>query len=643
MSVVRMRHLKLLALTSRREEMLRDLSKLGILEIGESAGDEELIKLTGTFATDESEVRSRISEIKAALAAISRHAKIKSGLFAQRIGISADSLFDIKVISEAIGAANEINDTARDINALFTEEGRLINRRESLMPWEPLDVPLETESGDAHIALFGMCPADYSFEDIRASAEASAGAGVFLSSSDSEQHYIFILAHKENEDSLLDALREYLFSQTRFKDITGTAKDNIKKLDSEIKELREKRDNLIKELSGKAAYANRLMTGLDALEARLSRETAMSKARATEKTFMLEGWFPKRDEEKLTRLLEKYGCAFEIRDPEEGENPPVLTYNTSLVAPFGAITEMYSSPSYSEIDPNPFLAVFFTVFFGIMLSDAVYGLILALIGVFALIRLKPTGTFRSFMKLAVICGISTVFWGVLFGGYFGDAVGHIYYMATGKVFDTELALWFNPLADPIKLLLFSLILGAIQIVTGMAINAYAMIRDGRFWDAVFDIGLWWILFAGIVIAILGSAQTGLALIYAGAGGIILTHGRHNKGVFKKLTGGLGSLYGVTSYLGDILSYSRLLALSLATAVIAQVINTMGALAGAIGFIIIFIIGHVFNISVNLIGTFVHSARLQYVEFFGKFFQGGGSPFKPLRLKTKYVDILKEDN
>ncbi|MEG2378149.1 MAG: V-type ATPase 116kDa subunit family protein [Clostridia bacterium] len=177
----------------------------------------------------------------------------------------------------------------------------------------------------------------------------------------------------------------------------------------------------------------------------------------------------------------------------------------------------------------------------------------------------------------------------------------------------------------------------------MAIKAYLMIRDGHLLDAIFDIGSWWVLFGGVVFALLGMMQLGLILMGVGALALLLTQGRHEKNFFKKITKGLSSLYDITSYLGDILSYSRLLALGLASAVIASVINTMGLLTGPVGFIIIFIFGQAFNLAINLIGTFVHTARLQYVEFFSKFYEGGGVPFEPLEVRTKYVDIMKEEN
>ena len=255
--------------------------------------------------------------------------------------------------------------------------------------------------------------------------------------------------------------------------------------------------------------------------------------------------------------------------------------------------------------------------------------------------MKPRGGFKNFMQLAIICGASTVLWGLLFGGFFGDAIPSVYRLFTGKVFPYDAALWFNPTNDPMTMLIFSLILGGIQIVAGMAVKAYMMIRDGQVWDAIFDIGFWWVLFAGAITCIF-NVKVGLYVLGAGALGLILTQGRAKKNIIGKFFSGVLSLYDITGYFSDILSYSRLLALSLSTAVVGNVINTMGILTGPIGFFVVFVIGHVFNIAINLVGSFVHSARLQYVEYFGKFYESGGRLFAPLSIKTKNIDVIKEE-
>ena len=274
-----------------------------------------------------------------------------------------------------------------------------------------------------------------------------------------------------------------------------------------------------------------------------------------------------------------------------------------------------------------------------MLSDAAYGAILT-IGSFIILKMfNIEGLMKKIMKLFMYCGISTMFWGIMFGGVFGDMFGIS-------------ALWFNPVEDPMTLLVFSLIFGGIHLFVGMGIKAYILIKSGHMVDAVCDIFLWYILLIGLVLFGVGNmitpvlSEIGKYMSIIGAVGILFTGGRSKKGI-GKITGGLGSLYGITSYLSDVLSYSRLLALGLATGVVSQVINTLGKMLGGgivaiVAMVIVFIIGHVFNLAINTLGSFVHSSRLQYVEFFGKFFEGGGTAFNPFKRRTKYVEIVKEE-
>lgn len=217
------------------------------------------------------------------------------------------------------------------------------------------------------------------------------------------------------------------------------------------------------------------------------------------------------------------------------------------------------------------------------------------------------------------------------GGWFGDLI-------------KLRPLWFNPLDDPMRMLIFSFVLGFIQIFFGMGVRAYQEIKAGRVLDAVFDQGLWFVFLIGLVsLALPQFSAAGKWLAAGGALGLILTQGRSQKGLIKKFFSGLLSLYDVTGYLSDVLSYSRLLALGLATGVIATAINTMsGLLAGSVPGVIIMVFfligGHFFNLMIGSLGAYVHTSRLQYIEFFGKFFEGGGKPFQPFCNTTKFVDI-----
>ncbi len=638
MAIVRMKHLRLIALISDRERLLSDLAKFGAVEISTPENDEWSERLTLSGA-DTVKLCAMRGEIETATSTLSQYAKLKRGMFAGRKLVSEKEFFDETALQDTLYKARELNNLSREMANSHANEARINNKREALIPWRSLDIPVESKSSKRSLLLFGTIPAKFNIESVK---EEISNAVLECVSSDKEQHYVVLIAHAADEEALNETLRRFGFSKTQFNDMTGSVRENIAELDEQISALKAAREECGKKISAMAEMSPALDMAYDALSVKIAKAEAQEKLLETGKTVVLTGWFPEREEKRLVELFESYGAAYEIRDPNDDEEPPILTYNSKMVQPYEMITNMYSPPAYRGIDPNPFMAPFFAVFFGIMFSDAAYGILLTLVGAIVLLKFKPRGGVKQMMSMAVMCGITTFIWGVLFGGFFGDAIPTAYKLFTGNEFTWNLALWFNPLDDPMLMLIFSFALGGIHIFAGMAVKAYMMIRDGHLLDAIFDIGSWWVLFGGIIFALVGLANVGLILIGVGALALLLTQGRHEKKFFKKITSGLASLYDITSYLGDILSYSRLLALSLATAVIASVINTMGAMTGPIGFVVVFLIGHTFNIAVNLIGTYVHTSRLQYVEFFGKFYEGGGEIFSPLDTKTKYVDIVKEE-
>ena len=641
MAIARMKRLHIAIMTEEQKRFMHDLARLGVVEISETEMcGEGLFKERAEFGQ---EIRANLESICDATDIVRKYSSVNQGLFSPRVRITETEFFSYDMLLSALSAAEKINEAEKRLKSLYTEQVKLESIRESLVPWRELKVGLDAPSGKYFASTLCTAPSALKTEDIKKAVyDASDCAELYEISSDGELHYMFLIYHRDAEEKLSEAMRGLGMSRVQMRGRGKSVAERISELDLRILEIEKSKSEGLKFLSETAEHYDMLLAAHDALETRLDCAIAASKARATERVLFLDGWFPAREERAVTALLEKYGCAYNFSEPKVGETAPTLTYNTDTVAPFGIITNMYSPPAYRGIDPNPFMAPFFSVFYGIMLSDAGYGLLLTVIGALALWKLNPRGGFKSFMQLSVICGISTIIWGLLFGGIFGDAIPSVYTLFTGREFTRSTALWFDPTVDPMRMLIFSLILGAIQIVAGMAIRGYMMIREGNFRDAIFDIGLWWVVFAGRITALVADTRIGLLICAIGAVGLIVTQGRAKKGIVMKFFGGLVSLYNVTGYFSDILSYSRLLALSLSTAVVASVINTMGVLLGPFGFFIVFIIGHAFNMAINLIGSFVHSARLQYVEFFGKFYESGGELFNPLRIKAKNVDMVREE-
>ncbi len=640
MSIVKMKRLRLVASSSERERLMRALAFYGAVELSDTdVGDLQFSEVS----TDAEKLRESLAKIISAETVAKKYGSFKKGMFSPRPELREKDIFSSELVLEALTDAERINEAEEEISRLNDRKLKLNSELLKLEPWENLKLPLDVPSGRRYTSSLITAPATVTIDALR---EAMTGASelseLFEISADSELRYMLLIAYRDEFDKVFSALKILGVASLGFRGKTETAKAERQRLLGEIAETDEAIFATKKKIEVTNEDYERLLAAEDALQTRLSCEVESEKGIETGHAFYIEGWFPKREEKTLSELLEKNGVAYEFSEPEDGDEPPTLTYNSKMIAPFEVVTNMYSAPAYTGIDPNPVMGPFFALFFGIMLSDAAYGLLLMLAGIFALLKMNPRGGFKKFMQLAIICGASTIVWGLLFGGFFGNAIQSAYQLFTGKVFPYDMALWFDPSQDPMKMLIFSMALGGIQIVVSMAVKGYMMIRDGQVWDAIFDIGSWWLVFAGAVTCIF-NASVGLYILIAGAAALILTQGRAKKNIIMKFLSGVMSLYDVTGYFSDILSYSRLLALSLATAVVSQVVNTMGMLTGPIGFFIVLIIGHVFNIAINLIGSFVHSARLQYVEFFGRFYESGGRLFAPLTIKTKNTDIIKEEN
>lgn len=465
-------------------------------------------------------------------------------------------------------------------------------------------------------------------------------------SADAEMHYVLLICHKSQWADAQNALKPYTFSVARFKESAGTAAENIKALEAQLAETGKRRSELEAEIVAHKGLHSDLELMIDRLAQDAQREAAREKGLTNGTIIFLEGWVAEPKLEKLKAVLESFDAAYFFRDPEEGDDVPTLLDNPGWMKPMNMVTEMYSPPAYDGIDPNPLIFGWYIFFFGFMFADVAYGIIIALVSHIIIKKYNPKG---YLFTLGRYLGISTAICGFFVGGFFGDSITTFAETFLNIPVD-QLPGWLqtfcngivvNPVNDPMTVLIIALAIGIVQLVVGQCIHIYMEARDGHPMEGILDVVPWWIFLGGIpVMLLLGSS----VMIIVGVIALVLTQGRHNKGLFGKAFGGVASLYDVTSWLSDILSYARLMALMLATSVIAMVFNTLAAMPkNIIFFIIVFAIGHIFNIGVNLIGTYVHAARLQYLEFYGKFYKDGGRFFKPLNYTTKFVDIDEEEN
>ncbi|WP_342455773.1 V-type ATP synthase subunit I [Caloramator sp. Dgby_cultured_2] len=369
----------------------------------------------------------------------------------------------------------------------------------------------------------------------------------------------------------------------------------------------------------------------DYFYSKLQLEQAKSKLVLTKKTAVLTGWIP---EDKVDVVKEnvqnKFKHVFIEVEDAEFENAPVLLKNNWLSEPFEVVTSMYALPKPTEIDPTPILTPFFLLFFGMMMADVGYGILMFLVGILGLKFTNIEGDLKKLLKLILYCSIPTIAFGLLYGSFFGGII-------------KLKPLWVDPVNEPMEILKWSIIFGIVHLYVGLGTKAYMLIKNGKVLDAFFDVGAWYLLLSGLIWMFLGGGTIAKVLAILGALIILLTHGRENKTIVGKFFGGFYSLYGVTGYLGDALSYSRLLALGLASGLIGWSFNLLISLLGK-GMVVyifgplIFIAGHTFNFLIGILGTYVHTSRLQYLEFFGKFYEGGGKAFEPLKIKTKFIKV-----
>jgi len=652
MSIVKMNRLTLIGLESDKEQILDELMKFGVVDIENVQGkltEEEWSRLLDRDGSEASvaELEADILKVRSAIEYLAKYDKRKKGLFSSKTEVSRDKFESIVHDQEKVReVVDRIGKYDEELSALRAEENSSRNLIASLEPWRKLDVPLDFTGTRSCMAHMGVVPSIANITAIQESFNEKVSLGYMqVVGSDKDQTYLFVVYHKSQETEALDVLKQAGFTRVSFKELQGTAEENIKSSQKNIENIEKQRNEILEKIAALSGEVENLEIFHDYLQIIRDKKAAQNKLVKTEKTFMLEGWLPADLSEKVAaEISEKWNCIAEVREPEKDEEFPILLDNPKVVKPFEMVTELYSLPKSSEVDPNLLMTPFFVCFFGIMLSDAGYGIILAIVSAVVLLKFKPEGLLKKLLGLVFYGGLSTIVWGALFGGWFGDIVTQVTRIATGQPIVIK-PLWFNPMDDPMRLLIWSMIFGGIHLFVGMGIKAYMLIKEGKVFDAIFDIGSWYLVLIGLPLLLAGGtpAAVGKYMAIIGAVMLVLTQGRSKKNIIMKFLSGLLSLYSITGYLSDVLSYSRLLALGLATGVISSVINTVGVLfgfnvAGVIILVIVFLVGHAFNLAINVLGAYVHSSRLQYVEFFSKFYEGGGTSFQPLKINTKYIKL-----
>ena len=642
MAILKMKKLRICGVSEEQTQLIRQLQLLGSVEIGAPCAltDTQGVQVFCAGDGKSADALLRTSaRLTSALETLKHYETKKGGLFAARPEKTIGELFSDEAYAAALDTAQAVLDAQDARSRLAAEKSRLTAVRESFVPWQQLPLPLETLGTQHTRILLGTVPAQTDLEALRARVFEAADEVQFEQiSADQQSLYLLVFVHKCAAEAVGAALREAGFALTTFDGVQGTAAENIRRTDEAIAACEQQDAEKLAELTALAEQKPALQLAFDRCTQEISKAQAADRLVHSEKTFCLGGWVPCEDVGKLEALLSGFCCAWELTDPapEEYLDVPVKLKNNKLTWPLNMVTEMYSLPAYDGVDPNPLMAPFFILFYGIMMADMGYGLLMILASIIITKKSRPKGTSGQMFGLMFSCGISTFLMGALTGGFFGDFLPQLVGIIDPDTTFKALPSLFTPLDDTITILIGAMALGFVQIVTGMAISFVEKIKKGQIMDAIWEELTWWVVFAGIACMALGVTNI---VLYVGLAMVVVGSGWSAKG-FGKVTAIFGSVYNhVTGYFGDILSYSRLMTLMLAGSVIASVFNTLGAIPGnVVFFLLVSVAGNGLNFALNLLGCYVHDLRLQCLEYFGKFYQDGGKPFEPLAINTKYVDI-----
>ena len=681
MSVLPMKRIVIVGMRTDRKQILEFLQRRGVLEIRTPKPGKSLVQKDDPVfhQIDMSSAKvtfdKNVNYAKQALEILNQAVPDPNApsMFSGRSQMSLTD-YETKVIKrdtimELVYNINKLDKQRAEINA---EIPRVESQLEALQPWLSYELPMDFDGTKYTKAFIGTLPNEVALEtiytDIESSAKDITGVDVSIISSSPEQTCIQVVCLRRDAGAVEEALRHMSFARPV---VSGQAPaKQSASLQARLDSLHKKSEEIDKEIKLLTDKREDVKFIIDYFKMRSDKYEILSSLYQSPKTFIIYGYAPEKDTQALVDLLEsRFECVVEVREPLKKGRPVVLQNNGFADAVEGVI-ESYSLPSRGEIDPSLPVACFYYVLFGLMLSDAAYGIIMAIACAVILSKFKnmEPGT-RKMMKLFLYCGIGTAFWGFMFGSFFGDAVNVIATTFFGRSDITLPPIWFEPVDAPMKMLTFSFLLGLIHLFTGLGIKFYTLVKQGKIVDAIYDVVFWYFLVGGSVFYLLTMSMVtdmlsltwqlpasvgNVALVFMaiGAIGIILTGGRESKSWGKRILKGLYSFYGITSYLSDVLSYSRLLALGLATSVISTVFNKMGSMVasalvakgiigtiiGALLFLVIFVIGHAINLAINALGAYVHTNRLQYVEFFGKFYNGGGREFKPFKENTTYYKV-----
>lgn len=666
MAVLQMQRITICGLQDDRNSITNFIQQHGIIEFTDLLPQDEVFRKQD-FSATESVFSKSGNKANTAIEIIEAYDSEKKSLLSMFEGRKIISADEYEAFSEK---ENEISEVVTEILSLDKEVAeskaeilKLKLQTEALAPWSTLDIPLSFKGTGFTSAFIGTLPNTWTLEMIYEQLAELTPVNVDIIDASREQTCIMVICENSKADQVSEKLKSNGFAYPAVSADVAPARQ-IQAYAEQIKEYESLINSDIEKIKKFASRREDMKLFADSQSIRAGRYNAASQMLQSKNVFIITGFIPQKAVEFVQDHMKKFSAEVVIEEPTEDDDVPVALQNNGFAAPLEGVVEAFSLPGRREIDPSMVVAVFYYLFFGAMLSETMYGVAMAIGCGVILHKYKHTmeDSTKKMLKMFMYCGFGTIFWGIIYGSYFGDAISVISTTFFGKTVAIP-PLWIDPVKNPMTVLVMALALGIIHIFVGLGANLYQCMKRKDIKSALYDVILWYMILVGCLIMGLASpmiismigvswilpasvGKIGMILAAIAAIGIILTNGRESKSPVKRILKGLYALYNITGYLSDMLSYSRLLALGLATGVICSVVNKIGAMfgptpIGIIIFIVVFIGGNALNIGINALGAYVHANRLAYVELFGKFYDGGGRKFEPHAAKTKYYKIKEK--
>ena len=646
MAIVKMKKFTLFAFEAERKRLLEELQRFGYVNFSKSDPIEEFdylkdveVSTVGNNYVEES------TRIKWMIDYVGRFVEKEKGLSALKKGPVVYTFNELEKEANSydyITDFNELSEISKKIDSNNQKITAIDNSIKEISPWKSIKEPIEDLNSFRKLKfIMGYLPTK-SLEKFRSSI-------VDLKSTYFEEidivgrnSYCIIFTNQLEKEAVYENLRLNSFSEANL-EIKGIVSEEIQRLEVEKKILEEENSKLTDEIKKFTVNHQKMQSVYEYYQNLSLRNTVVSNFKATDKLDIIQGYIPADKENNFKELLEELSASkvyLEIEDAKKDDpDVPIILKNNKIASLFESVTKMYALPKYDEVDPTFILSIFYWIFFGMMVADFAYGLILFVGSGIALMTLKFNDSTKKFLKFFFALSFSTMIWGLIYGSAFGDLI-----TLPTQILDSS--------KDFMTVLMLSLAFGGVHLAFGLGMKAYVLIKNGNPMDAFYDVFLWYLTLTTVILVIVGKVITLPSIVntiafygmIVGMLGIIAFGARDSKSIAGRIAGGLYSLYGITSYIGDFVSYLRLMALGLAGGFIAVAINIIvkmlvgGGIVGIIFGVIVFVFAQLFNIFLSFLSAYVHTSRLMYVEFFSKFYEGGGKAFKKFRSENKYIEV-----